>query len=254
MKIIDLSIATENDIPSDPATAIPKITYIEHKDSGKYLAADYHCTLEDLGGVGCGTELISLSSHSGTHLDAPWHFYPTMNNGEPAMRIDEMPLEWCIGDGVILDFRDKGDGYKLGVKDFEEKLKELNYELKPLDIVLIISGAADKWGKKEFFDSGCGVSKEATLWLADKGIHIMGTDAWSWDVPFCYTTKEFEKTGDTSLLWEAHKAGAKCVVGHMEKLTNLDKVPPIGAKIICLPIKIKAASAGWVRAVAVVED
>ncbi len=253
MKIIDLSITTENDLPCDPPSTIPKITYLTHKDSAEMMADAYQCELEDINGFGWGTELVSFTTHSGTHLDAPWHFYPTMNNGEPAMTIDHMPLEWCIGDGVILDFSHKGDAYKLTVADFQEKLAELSYTLKPLDIVFIQSGAADRWGKEEYLVAGCGVSREATLWLAAQGVHIMGTDGWSWDIPLPIAARQYKETGDKSLLWEAHRAGAHCVYGHIEKLTNLENVPPLGSTIVCLPIKVKGASAGWTRAIAIVD-
>lgn len=255
MKIIDLSIATEDGIPSDPPGTIPKIQYITHKDSAEMVCQAYGCSIEDLPeGNGWGSELLQLCSHSGTHLDAPWHYYPTMNNGEKAMTIDEVPLEWCIGPGVILDFSECGDGYKLSIEDFQYKLKELDYTLKPNDIVFIRSGAADRWGKEEYLVAGCGVSKAATLWLATQGVHIVGTDGWSWDVPLPIAAEEFKRTHNPDIIWEAHRAGRECVYLHLEKLTNLEQVPPLGSTIICLPVKIKHGSAGWTRAVAILDE
>ncbi|MHA2400470.1 MAG: cyclase family protein, partial [Promethearchaeota archaeon] len=58
------------------------------------------------------------------------------------------------------------------------------------------------------------------------------------------------KTQDPSIIWEGHFAGIERGYFQMEKLANLDKVPPVGATIYCFPIKIARASAGWVRAVA----
>jgi len=255
MKIIDLSIETAPNVPSDPPEGIPKIEYRTHAQTGPMAVHAFGCKTEDLpNGYAWATEFIQLTSHSGTHLDAPYHFYPTMNGGERAWTIDEVPLDWCFGNGVILDFSDKGDGYKLTVEDFQQALAKLNYTLQPGDIVLIRSGAADRWGSPEFLDAGCGVSKEATKWLISQGVHVMGTDAWSWDVPLPVEAEEFKKNHDPSILWEAHRVGREHAYCHMEKLANLENAPALGAKIACFPVKIKGASAGWVRAVAIVED
>lgn len=255
MKIIDLSIDVAPDIPSDPPEGIPKIDYRTHEQTGPMAAGAFGCAVSDLpNGYGWATEFIQLSSHSGTHLDAPYHYYPTMNEGERAWTIDEVPLEWCYGNGVILDFSDRPDGYALTVEDFEAALKRLDYKLQPGDIVLIRSGAADRWGQPEYLEAGCGVGKEATRWLIAHGVHVVGTDAWSWDIPLPICAQAFKENQDPSTLWEAHRVGREQAYCHMEKMTNLESAPALGAKIVCFPVKLKAASAGWVRAVAIVED
>ena len=255
MKIIDLSIEVAPNVPSDPPEAIPKIDYRTHEQTGQIAANAFDCSVDDLpGGYGWATEFLQLNSHSGTHLDAPYNYYPTMNNGERAWTIDEVPLEWCYGNGVVLDFSERGDGYKLAIEDFKEALAKLNYTIRPNDIVLIRSGAADRWGKPEYMVSGCGVSKEATKWLLEQGVHVVGTDAWSWDIPLPICAQEFKVNKDPFTLWEAHRVGKERAYCHMEKLTNLESIPPVGAKIACFPIKLKVASAGWVRAVAILQD
>jgi kynurenine formamidase len=98
------------------------------------------------------------------------------------------------------------------------------------------------------------MSKEATLWLIEQGVRVMGTDGWSWDRPLPLIGEEFNRTGDSSIIWEGHRAGMEEAYLHIEKLTNLDKLPVTGSEIICLPIKIKDASAGWIRAVGIVEE
>lgn len=126
-------------------------------------------TIDDLPeGNGWAIDFAQLCTHSGTHLDAPWHYYPTMNNGEKAWTIDEVPLEWCVGNGVKVDMRDKPDGYRLMPEDFEEYFKKVGYELQPGDILLLNTGADKRWGTKEYLVAGCGVSKAATLWMIDK--------------------------------------------------------------------------------------
>lgn len=255
MKCIDLSITIAPKVPSDPPEGIPQIEYRSHEQTGSMAAGVFDCSLDDLpNGFGWATEFLRLSSHTGTHMDAPYHYYPTMNHGERAWTIDEIPLEWCYGNGVILDFTDKGDGYKLMTADFQEALEKLGYSLQPNDIVLIRSGAATRWGTEEYLLAGCGVSKEATAWLVKQGIHVVGTDAWSWDIPLPICAREFKINKDPSTLWEAHRVGREHAYCHIEKLANLEEAPALGTKIACFPAKIAHASAGWVRAVAIVEN
>ena len=87
-------------------------------------------------------------------MDAPYHYHPTMNHGEPAWTIDQVPLEYCIGDGVVVDFSDKPDGYLCTSKDFQEYFAKINYSLKPGDIVLLHTSAPRNWGSKDYLKSG----------------------------------------------------------------------------------------------------
>ncbi|MHA1800004.1 MAG: cyclase family protein, partial [Candidatus Helarchaeota archaeon] len=121
------------------------------------------------------------------------------------------------------------------------------------------TNASKFFGTKEFITHGVGVGKEGTLHLIRQGVHVVGTDAWSWDAPFLITGKKWKesvKSGNPNpaIIWEGHFAGIELGYFQMEKLTNLDKVPPIGATIYCFPVKIAKASSGWVRAVATVPD
>ena len=176
-----------------------------------------------------------------------------MDKGKPAWTIEQIPLDWCYGNGVVFDFSNKPDGYRLEIEDFKEALDAMDYRLKEKDIVLIRTGADQYWGKSNYLISGCGVGREATLWLLEQGIKVVGTDAWSWDRPLPFIAKEFDKNGDPSLIWEGHFAGIEKSYCQLEKLTSLDQLPSTGFKISCYPIKIKNASAGWVRAVAIIE-
>ena len=255
-RFIDLTIAIEPDLPSDPPMMIPKINYMDHDQGAESMTLFFpNLKKEDLpGGKGWAVEQIELSTHSGTHLDAPWHYHPLMDKDKKAMTIDEIPLEWCMGDGVVLDMRHLEDGYKVRPDDLEACLERIGYTLKPGDIVLVMTGAAAFWESPEYMLKGCGMGREATLWLTDRGIRVVGTDAWSWDPPLPLTAREFLRTGDASIIWEGHFAGIERGYCHMEKLTNLDKLPPFGFTVVCFPVKIKHASAGWVRAVAILED
>ena len=84
-----------------------------------------------------------------------------------------------------------------------------------------------------------------------QGVRVTGTDGWSWDAPFSFTAKRFLESGDPGIIWEGHKAGRDIGYCHMEKLTNLDALPPSGFKVCCFPVKIAAASAGRARRTAI---
>ena len=206
------------------------------------------------GGEGAAMERITFTTHNGTHLDAPWHYHPTMNGGERAWTIDDVPLDWCFQNGVKLDFRHFADGYVATAADVDAELARIGHKLKPLDIVLVNTSAGAKYGRPDYVASGCGMGAEATLRLLKQGVRVTGTDGWSWDAPFSFTAKRFLETGDPSIIWEGHKAGREIGYCHMEKLTNLDQLPPFGFKVACFPVKIEAASAGWTRCVAMVDN
>ncbi len=255
-RLIDLSIAIEPDLPSDPPMMVPKIRYMGHEEGAESMQTFFPGLRKEHlpGGLGWAVEFVELSTHSGTHLDAPWHYHPTMDRGARAWTIDEIPLEWCMGDGVVLDFRHLPDGHRVAPEEVEKALAAIPHELKPLDIVLLMTGADRFWGKPEYLTKGCGMSREATLWLLDRGVRVVGTDAWSWDRPLPAIAEEFRRTGQTSLIWEAHFAGIEKGYCHIEKLSGLDRLPPRGFTFFCFPVKIRGASAGWIRAVAMVEE
>jgi kynurenine formamidase len=253
-KIVDLSIAIEPDLPSDPEMMIPKIDYADHIAGAKQMEEFFPGLKKEQlpDGLGWAVEYVTLTTHSGTHLDAPYHYHPKMDKGQPAMTIDQVPLEWCFSDGVLLDFSQKADGERITAEDVEKTLAKIDYRLKPLDIVLVRTGADAAWGKAEYLVKGAGMTKESTLYLLDKGVKVVGIDAWSWDRPLPFLAQEFQETGNPDVIWEAHFAGIEKGYCHMEKLCNLDKLDrPHGFKVACFPVKIKNASAGWCRPVAI---
>ncbi len=256
MQIIDLSVALEAGIASDPPGMLPEIAYSDHAEGAKEFMAFFPgLRAEDLPeGQGAAIERVKLTTHNGTHLDAPWHFHSTMNNGERSWTIDEVPLDWCIGRGVKLDFRHLADGSVASADDVERELARIGYTLRPRDIVLVNTRAGALYGTPGYLDAGCGMGREATLYLLKRGVRVCGTDGWSWDAPFSATARRFAETRDASLIWEGHKASIEIGYCHLEKLANLDKLPPFGFTVSCLPVKVKGASAGWTRAVAFLDD
>lgn len=259
-RFVDLSIYLENDVVSDPPAFAPKIEYFTHKNTVAQIESFFPgLSASDLpGGEGWAVEVVKLSTHNGTHLDAPYHFHSTQDaatgQSRPSITIDEVPLEWCFQAGVKLDFRHFEDGYVVQPADIERELSRINHKLSPLEIVVINTRAGSVYGQNDFVSAGCGVGYEATRYLLDQGIRLTGTDAWSWDAPFVHTAKKYAQTKDASLIWEGHKAGRDIGYCHLEKLHNLESLPPSGFTISCFPHKIRGASAGWTRAVAIFDD
>jgi len=126
-RLIDISVTLENDVPADPAIMRPRIHYSDHQagfaDFAKLLPGLKKEDLPD--GEAAAMESVQLTTHNGTHLDAPYHFHSTMNRGERAITIDEVDLNWCFQPAVKLDFRRFQDGYVATAADVAEELAKL---------------------------------------------------------------------------------------------------------------------------------
>lgn len=256
MRLVDLSNPLENTDYADPPGLGPKIAYFGHNDTAEQLLSFFPGVTRDQlpGGEGWAVEQVTLSTHNGTHIDAPYHYHSTMDGGKRAITIDEVPLEWCWGRGVKLDFRHFADGHVVTEAEMDKAFKEIGHELQAGDIVLVNTAAGAAYGQPHYVATGCGMGRDATLYLTDRGVRVCGTDAWSWDAPFVHTAKRVAETGDASLIWEGHRAGMVHGYCHIEKLANLDGLPATGFEVVCFPVKIRAASAGWCRPVALFRD
>lgn len=119
---------------------------------------------------------------------------------------------------------------------------------------MVNTAAGARYGQADYVASGCGMGREATLWLLERGVRLTGTDAWSWDAPFSYTAQRYSRDRDPSIIWEGHRAGREIGYCHLEKLHNLESLPDNGFQVCCFPVKVHAASAGWTRAVAIFDE
>ena len=255
-RFIDISTTLEAGIASDPPIMLPEIDYLGHQATAEQVTAFFPgMTTDQLpGGEGWAIERMTLATHNGTHMDAPYHHHSTMDGGKRAITIDEVPLEWCMNPGVKLDFRDLPDGHVVSAAEVEAELARIGHDLQPLDIVLVNTSAGARYGQDDYIHCGCGMGREATLYLLERGVRLTGTDAWSWDAPFSRTAERWAETRDPSIIWEGHRASMEIGYSHIEKLANLEALPATGFTVVAFPMKIKAASAGFTRAVAIIDD
>ena len=202
VKIIDLSIPLKNSLPYRGA---PEIKYESHKEGAIAFCNRHDVLKEDFFEELDAMEIITLMSHSGTHLDAPWH-YGSMSEGRRAKTVDQIPLKWCCGEGVVLDFTHKQKGELITKEDIVEALAKINYTLKPHNIVLIRTDASKHFEEPEYPFIHPGMSREATLWLIDQGIKVVGIDSLGWDSPVDVQVAEYKK-GIRGKLWAAHLVG-----------------------------------------------
>ncbi len=250
MKIVDLSKPIQYN-KQDPWFMKVKIKHKSHKKAKwliRLLGLPFKLFPKNF--VGWADDSIAkMGVHATTHIDAPWHYSPKCN-GKLSKTVDEIPLEWCYNHGLVIDMTHKADFDPITTQDIEQFLEKENLTIEPNMIVLIRTGRDKFNGTKDFHKVGTGMSAEATEWLINKGIKVMGIDAWGWDLPLPYLIEQAKKTKNADLFWEAHLVGQNHEYCHMEQLVNLDKLPYTGFKIAVFPLKIVGASAAPARVVA----
>ncbi len=248
MQLYDLSLSLAPNA-SEPAPV--SIEYVSHEEGAGILGAPIGLQASKWPDcIGLSTEKISLTSHTGTHLDAPLHYGPTCD-GVPSRSIEEVPLEWLYRPGVLLRCADASATGPITLDEVRRELDRIGYAIEPLDIVLIDSGAARLWGDHRYFTTFRGVSVEAADWLTSQGVKVIGIDSFGFDPPFHRMLSDYERTQNPAALWPAHVFGRRREYCQIERLVNLHTLPaPSGFKVICFPIKIQRAGAGWVRVVA----
>jgi kynurenine formamidase len=253
MRIIDLSAP----IAPSPPDAAPfervELKYTSHAE-GAAQAQAMLCVPPHLLRNGEGwavEEFTRLGTHSVTHVDAPWH-YNSQIQGRQAATIDELPLEWFFADGVVLDMTAKADGERIGVPDVEAALAAMGYALQPLDIVLVRTGRDAFYGQPDYVLRGCAVTPEATRWMYERGVRVMGIDAWGWDGPLDRQAGEALAKRQPGVFWAAHQSDLP--YSQIERLVNLGALPAFGFKVACFPLKIQGGSAGPARVVAILGE
>lgn len=253
-RFVDLSHALDNDRDWAPWWARNRVKRAGHRAGRAAIRLLFGLGRKFLrSGEGWANDTIKLSTHGTTHVDAPWHYAAT-SEGRPARTIDQMPLSWFHGPGVVLDATHRGHGEAITVDDLRDALAKIGHTLAPGEIVLIHSGNDRRWGTPEYFTHGSGMSADATRFILEHGVRVTGIDSWGWDRPLPVLAAEAKATGRGDLFWEAHFVGLEREYCHMERLTNLDQLPPRGFTVCAFPLKVKGGSAGPARVVAIVPE
>ncbi len=253
MRFIDLSSLIATDNPLIPEVLRTDITYTDHQAGAAGIAVMFGVEAEYLrDGEGWAIETFTrFGTHNSTHVDAPWHYNSTID-GEPAMTVDQLPLEWFQNPGVCLDFTDREDGEAIEAEAIEAALAAVGHDLRPLDIVLIHTGRDRYVSEPDYLRRGPGVTAAATHWLYERGVRVMGVDAWGWDRPLHLQAEDVAREGRPGIFWEAHQANLQ--YSQIERLVNLGELPATGFTVSCFPLKVKGGSGAPARVVAMIPE
>ncbi len=202
-------------------------------------------------GEGWTRETLTLGTHNATHVDAPWHYNSTIG-GRRADTIDELPLEWFFAPGVVVDFVDRADGDVITATEMAAAVDAAGRRLQAGDIVLVRTGRDAFYGQLDYVARGPGVSADATRWLFDRGVRVMGIDAWGWDRPLHLQAQDAVREQRPGIFWEAHQVGLR--YSQIERLVGLGALPPTGFTVACFPLRVARASAAPARVVAILDD
>lgn len=253
MRIIDLSTTIAPSPPNTPDLIRVDLAYAPHGAGAAVIHSLFKvppALLRD--GEGWAVETFTrFGTHDSTHVDAPWHYNSTIQ-GQPAQTIDQLPLEWFFAPGVVLDFRAKADGEAITTDDVRAALTAAGHQLQPGDIVMIHTGRDAFYDQPDYMFRGPGVTADATRWLFEQGVRVMGIDAWGWDAPLNHQARETLTRQEAGIFWAAHQVDLPYC--QIERLMNLAALPPRGFTVACFPLKIQGGSAGPCRAVAILPE
>jgi len=241
-KLLDLSVPLA---PSASEVIPVEIESMGHEAGGRHLAELVGVAQSSLpGGMAWASERVYAGTHSGTHVDAPFHYSPTCN-GAPSRTIDQVPLEWFLGPGVCIHAMRQDASRLITVSEFLDVEESMKCKVRFPEIVLFDTGAAQHYGQPHYNDCGRGISPELIELLCDRGVKVIGTDAWSIDPPLAHMGGN-----EQNAVWAAHYMGRTREFCAIERLCNLDLLPEQGFWVSCFPVKVHRGSGAWIRAVA----
>jgi kynurenine formamidase len=252
-RFVDLSAPITPSPAQVPDILRTDVEFSDHAEGAKTIEAMLGVGPELLrDGEGWAVETFTrLGTHNSTHVDAPYHYNSTIG-GRPAKRIDELPLEWFFAPGVVLDMSHKGDGEAMTAGEARDALEAAGHALAPGDIVLVRTDRDEFLESLDYMARGPGVTVEATRWLHDQGVRVMGIDAWGWDAPLHLQAAAAKQRGERGIFWAAHQADLEYC--QIERLCALRELPPTGFTVSVFPLRLVGGSAAPARAVAIVPD
>ena len=215
MKLLDLTLTVSENIPTFPGS--PQPSFVQDKN---------------IKNDGYNSELLFLSSHTGTHLDAPYHFQ------EKGEKIHEISLKRLVSSAILVKSRKKGD--QLITKTDIQKFEKKHGKIPSGSAVIFWTGWQKMIKTNSYFIRNPGLSTAAAKYLISKKINLVGTDSPSIDLG---KDKRFP----------VHHIFSKNNVLIVENLTNLEKIRSSKFHFVVLPLKLKGATGSPVRAIAFVE-
>ena len=253
MRFLDLTAPITQSPPETPEPLRTDIAFQDHAEGAAQIEALLGVPARLMrDGEGWATEeFLRFGTHNSTHVDAPYHYNSTIR-GERAQTIDELPLETFFGPGVVLDFHEREDGDAITAEDAERAVAAAGHDLRPGDIVLVRTDRDAFLEAPDYMVRGPGVTAEATHWLFDRGVRVMGIDAWGWDRPLHLQAAEALERDEPGIFWAAHQADLP--YSQIERLVNLGELPATGFQVACFPLKVEGASAAPARVVALLPD
>jgi kynurenine formamidase len=251
MQFVDLSAPIRQSPPEMPEALRTDIEFSGHAEGAAQVEALLGVPARLLrDGEGWATDTFTrFGTHNSTHVDAPWH-YNSRIAGERAQTIDELPLDWFLRPGVVLDMTAKADGERIDAADVEAELARVGHVLAERDIVLVRTGRDVALDELSYLALGPRVTPEATAWMFERGVRVMGIDAWGWDGPLHLQAQDALERDEPGLFWAAHQADLP--YAQIERLANLGELPATGFQVACFPLPVVGASAAPARVVAIV--
>lgn len=202
-------------------------------------------------GLFLSNEFYRMSVHQGTHIDAPFHYGP-LCEGKPARKVLDMPLDWFMGQGVVLDVR--ASGGTVTDETVKQTIADGAVDPSPGSIVLFRSDSDLRLGTPEYFTESTVITPCAVDELLHRGVKVIGTDCWSFDGPPRRMVEKFYRTKDGRALWPTHLHGREREFVQIEGLANLRSIPAGRFTFVAFPIALVDAGAAWCRAVAIMQD
>ena len=222
MRVVDLSVELYDGLQSFPGH--PKMAIIDAV-THSFSAPRYKLPCK-----GYASKLVLFSDHSGTHLDAPYHFF------EEGRTMEEVPLEDTVGRGVLIDVADRDQSQAITAEMLQKRLADIGEEIREGDIVLIRA-----WGKEwnaEGYHHAAALDISAAKWLAEKKVKCIGIDLANLD-----TNSDMNRPCHMEILSKN--------IGIIENLTHLEKLSKPTFFFMGVPLKIKGLSGSPIRAVAI---
>jgi kynurenine formamidase len=221
MEVIDLTHTIHDEIQIYPGDPIPSIS------RGLTHGKDY-----------CHVDLLKLGSHTGTHIDAPYHF---LKDGQ---RIDEIPVQRFIGNGILIDVSGKSERDLIDRAD----IKFYASEIKKGDFVIFRTGWDRYFGTPRYLQHPY-LSADAAGLLLKLGVAIVGIDALNIDASYQTAMDANSSIGDGVNGYPAHDILLGSDILIVENLCNLDKIKQRRGFFSFLPLKLKDSDGSPVRAV-----